>query len=90
MMAEAFPRSAFTGIDYHEAVLEARRQRAAEAGVGDRVNFQVAGGGNFRGTAFRPGHPASTACTTWATRRASARVLQALPDDGTWMLVEPR
>ena len=44
IMAEAFPKSAFTGIDYHGPSLDAAAKAASEAGVGDRVSFQVAGG----------------------------------------------
>ena len=56
IMAEAFPKSTFTGIDYHAPSLDAAAKAASEAGVGDRVSFQVAGGGNFRGTTFEPSH----------------------------------
>ena len=41
-MAQAFPRSTFVGSDYHAGSIEIARARAAEAGVGDRVRFEVA------------------------------------------------
>ena len=43
LMAEAFPASTFIGSDYHAKSIEAARTRAAEAGVGNRVHFEVAG-----------------------------------------------
>jgi 2-polyprenyl-3-methyl-5-hydroxy-6-metoxy-1,4-benzoquinol methylase len=89
IMAEAFPKSSFLGIDYHGPSLDAAAKAASEAGVADRVRFQVAGGTNFRGKGFDlitcfdclhdMGDPAGVA----------RRVRQALADDGTWMLVEP-
>jgi 2-polyprenyl-3-methyl-5-hydroxy-6-metoxy-1,4-benzoquinol methylase len=88
-MAQAFPNSTFVGSDYHEGSIEAARQRAAEAGVGDRVSFEVASAQNFPGTGYDlitcydclhdMGDPAA------AARHAH----QAIADDGTWMIVEP-
>ena len=43
LMADAFPRSRFVGSDYHTGSIEAARERAAAAGVSDRVRFEVAG-----------------------------------------------
>jgi SAM-dependent methyltransferase len=43
LMAEAFPRSRFYGFDTHAASIEAARRNAAEAGLGSRVTFDVAG-----------------------------------------------
>ncbi len=51
MMAQAYPHSAFVGIDYHDGSIEAARQSAAKAGVADRVRFQ-------RGTAHDYAIPA--------------------------------
>jgi SAM-dependent methyltransferase len=41
LMAQAFPKSTFVGSDYHEASVLVARRRAADAGVGDRVDFQT-------------------------------------------------
>src|SRR5215218_5527978 len=49
LMAQAFPASRFVGVDYHEGSIAIARQRAAEAGVGDRVRFEVAGAADFAG-----------------------------------------
>jgi hypothetical protein len=48
-MAQAFPRSVFVGSDYHRESIEAARSRAAEAGVGDRVTFEVVPATSFTG-----------------------------------------
>ncbi|HET7531010.1 MAG TPA: methyltransferase domain-containing protein [Mycobacteriales bacterium] len=41
-LAGAYPRSTFTGYDPHDKSVEAARKHAAEAGVADRVSFEVA------------------------------------------------
>jgi len=42
LMAKAYPRSHFFGFDVHAASIEAARRNAVEAGVADRVQFDVA------------------------------------------------
>ena len=89
LMAQAFPKSAFVGFDYHDKSVEAARKRAADAGVGDRVTFEVASAKDFPGTDYDlityfdclhdMGDPAG----------AIAHARTALRDDGTVMLVEP-
>ena len=70
--------------------IEAARQAAAEAGVGDRVHLR---GGQREGLSRHratTSSRSSTPSTTWATRSAPPRTsAQSLADDGTWLLVEP-
>jgi 23S rRNA G2445 N2-methylase RlmL len=40
-MAEAFPNSEFFGFDYHDASIKRAREAAGEAGVEDRISFEV-------------------------------------------------
>ena len=49
MLASAYPDSVFTGYDYHEPSVRAARERASQAGVGDRVSFQVANATDITG-----------------------------------------
>ena len=42
IMAQAYPNSRFWGFDNHEKSIATARQRAADAGVSDRVTFEVA------------------------------------------------
>lgn len=89
IMAEAFPESRFVGYDAHPDSVAAARKNAAEAGVGDRVHFEVATAKNC------PGHDQDLVCffdclhdlgdPTGAARHAA----QMLAEDGTVMLVEP-
>lgn len=43
LMAQAFPASAFLGVDYHDASIATARERAIAAGVGGNTRFEVAG-----------------------------------------------
>ena len=89
VMAEAYPDSKFVGIDYHEDSIDVARERAEEAGVADRVGFEVATAKEYDGVEYDVvtmfdcfhdmGDPVGVA----------AHVRETLADDGTWMLVEP-
>jgi SAM-dependent methyltransferase len=89
IMAQAYPRSRFTGFDYHAASVERARELAAEAGVEDRVAFEVApaqgfpGGGYDLVTVFDALHDMGD--PVGAARHARS----ALAADGTWLVVEP-
>ena len=58
----------------HEPSIAAARDRATEAGIGERVRFHVASAQDFPG-ATTALSAASTRCTTWTT-------LLALPATG--------
>jgi 2-polyprenyl-3-methyl-5-hydroxy-6-metoxy-1,4-benzoquinol methylase len=89
VMARAYPRSKFVGFDYHAASIETARRRAREAGVADRVRFEVATAQDFPGTGYD-----LVACFDclhdMADPAGAARhVRGTLAKDGTWLLVEP-
>jgi 2-polyprenyl-3-methyl-5-hydroxy-6-metoxy-1,4-benzoquinol methylase len=89
IMAQAYPNSSFTGFDNHEKSIETARQRAKDAGVSDRVKFEVANASDFPGEKFDlicffdclhdMGDPVG------ACKRAS----EMLTDDGVALIVEP-
>jgi SAM-dependent methyltransferase len=89
LMAEAYPKSTFAGFDYHEGSIQTARARAREAGVADRVDFEVAHAKDFPGTGYDlvtffdclhdMGDPVG----------ASRHVHSALAPQGSWMIVEP-
>jgi SAM-dependent methyltransferase len=89
LMAEAYPSSTFTGFDYHAASIEVARERAAAAGLADRVRFEVAGADDFPGEAY------DLICIFDALHdmgdptAAATHIRQALAPGGTWLLVEP-
>lgn len=49
LMAEAFPKSTFTGFDVHEPSITSAGERAATAGVGDRARFEIGTAQDFPG-----------------------------------------
>lgn len=89
VMAQAYPNSTFFGFDYHDESIETARQRAKEAGVADRVKFEVAAAKNFPGSGYDlvcfmdclhdMGDPVG----------AAKHTRQVLAQDGTVLLVEP-
>lgn len=50
MLAEAFPASTFVGVDSHEESIRLATTAAEEAGVADRVRFEVADATSYTGT----------------------------------------
>jgi 2-polyprenyl-3-methyl-5-hydroxy-6-metoxy-1,4-benzoquinol methylase len=89
LMARTYPQSEFLGIDYHDASIETARRRAKEAGVSDRVRFEVATAQTFAGKGFD-----LVACFDCLHDMAdpvgaSRHIRGALAPDGTWLLVEP-
>ena len=88
LLAQAFPQSTVTGIDYHAGSIEAAQQRAAEAGVGSRTKFTVGRATDLQGTydviclfdcLHDMGDPAG----------ACAYLLEHLAADGALLIVEP-
>jgi SAM-dependent methyltransferase len=89
IMAEAFPRSEFIGFDYHDASLERAREAAEEAGVGDRVSFQVASAKDFPGESYDLVAVFDCLHDMGDPVGASAHIHETLDSEGTWMIVEP-
>lgn len=90
LMAQAYPRSTFHGIDLHDGSIAAARQAASKAGVADRVTFATAsalddlGAGWDLITFFDAFHHVGEPVA------AARRARESLADDGALMLVEPR
>ena len=89
LMAKHYPKSEFAAFDYHDKSIETAKQRAKDAGVADRIIFEVAMAKTYPGRDYDfvtffdclhdMGDPAG----------ASAHVHDSLKKDGTWMIVEP-
>jgi SAM-dependent methyltransferase len=89
LLAQAYPSSTFVGYDAHAGSIAAAEKAAAEAGVADRVRFEVADADSFGGTGFDlvcffdclhdMGDPVGALVHTRAT----------LAEDATVMVVEP-
>ena len=89
LMAETFPASTFTGVDYHDESIVRASASAARAGSSDRVRFERAGAEDYTGGPYDlicffdalhdMGDPVA------ALRHARAE----LADDGVVLAVEP-
>ena len=91
ILAEAYPRSRFVGFDNHEASIDVARRAAAEAGVSDRVSFEVVSASEYPAPLTGYDLIAFFDCLhdlgdpVGATRHA----YETLAADGTVMIVEP-
>ena len=89
LLAQAYPRSTFTGFDYHGPSIERARQVARDTGIADRVTFEVAKAKDYPGAHYDlvaffdclhdMGDPVG----------AAVHVRETLKADGVWMIVEP-
>jgi 2-polyprenyl-3-methyl-5-hydroxy-6-metoxy-1,4-benzoquinol methylase len=89
LMAQAFPASTFTGSDYHEGSIATARRRAEEAGVTDRVRFEVAPAASYSGHGFDLVTMFDCLHDMGDPVGAARHVRESLASDGTWMIVEP-
>jgi 2-polyprenyl-3-methyl-5-hydroxy-6-metoxy-1,4-benzoquinol methylase len=89
LMAKSYPKSEFVGFDYHDKSIETAKQRAKDAGVGDRIRFEVSSAKSYPGkdydfvTFFDCLHDMGDPVG------AASHVRDSLKKDGTWMVVEP-
>jgi ubiquinone/menaquinone biosynthesis C-methylase UbiE len=89
LMAKAYPKSKFTGFDYHDGSIESARASAKRQNMQDTVMFEVASAASFPGSGYDlvtffdclhdMGDPVG----------AARHVRRAMAPDGTWMIVEP-
>ena len=89
LMAQTFPASTFVGSDYHEGSIATARKRAAEAGVSDRVRFEVAPASSYAGTGYDLVTTFDCLHDMGDPVGAARHVRRSLAADGTWMIVEP-
>ncbi len=90
LMAQSFPNSHFYGFDTHAPSIETATNRAREAGVADRVTFEVANSTNFPGTGFDLVAHFDCLHDMGDPVGAAKHTAETLARDGTWMIVEPR
>ena len=90
LMAQAFPASSFVGYDYHEGSIATARKRAADAGVGDRVQFEAAAAAAFAGGGYDLVTTFDCVHDMGDPVGAARHIHRALSPDGVWMIVEPK
>jgi 2-polyprenyl-3-methyl-5-hydroxy-6-metoxy-1,4-benzoquinol methylase len=89
LMAQAYPSARIAGSDYHAESIELAREKAAEAGVSERVSFEVATAQTFTGSGYDLVTTFDALHDMGDPVGAARRVRDALAEDGTWLLVEP-
>ncbi len=89
ILAQTYPNSEIIGYDYHEASIQAARERSEEAGIAERVRFEVARAQDY------PGEGYDLVCVFDCLHDmgdpvgAATHVRETIADDGTFMVVEP-
>ena len=89
LLAQEYPNSRFTGSDYHQGSIELARKRAGDAGVADRVSFEVASAASFSGDGYDLAATFDCLHDMGDPLGAARHIRQALKPDGTWLVVEP-
>jgi SAM-dependent methyltransferase len=89
IMAAAFPASRFVGFDYHEPSIAHANDAARQAGVADRVRFEVAKAKDFPGRDYDLVAMFDCLHDMGDPVGASRHVLGSLKPDGNWLIVEP-
>jgi 2-polyprenyl-3-methyl-5-hydroxy-6-metoxy-1,4-benzoquinol methylase len=89
LMAEAFPRTTLVGSDSHAPSIALAEKKAADAGVVDRVAFEVASAQTFSGTGYDLVTTFDCLHDMGDPVGAARHIRSALAPDGTWLLVEP-
>jgi ubiquinone/menaquinone biosynthesis C-methylase UbiE len=86
IMAEAFPKSEFVGIDFHESSIKHAREQAKQL---PNVRFEVARAQDFVGSGFDLVTMFDALHDMGDPAGAASHARKALKPDGTLMLVEP-
>lgn len=89
LLAAAYPASQIVGFDYHRPSVEQARKRAVDAGLADRVSFEVASAADFPGEGYDLVAIFDALHDMPDPSTAARHVRETLADDGTFLLVEP-
>jgi 2-polyprenyl-3-methyl-5-hydroxy-6-metoxy-1,4-benzoquinol methylase len=89
LMAKAFPKSRFAGFDSHEKSIAIARERAKQAGVADRVTFDVAKSTDYTGNGYDLIAHFDCLHDMEDPVGAARHAKETVAPDGTWMIVEP-
>jgi ubiquinone/menaquinone biosynthesis C-methylase UbiE len=89
LMATEYDRARIAASDYHDGSIELARKRAADAGVAERVSFEVASAQTFGGTGYDLVTTFDCLHDMGDPLSAARHIRESLDRDGTWMIVEP-
>ncbi|HUB42845.1 MAG TPA: class I SAM-dependent methyltransferase [Streptosporangiaceae bacterium] len=90
LLAQQYPSSRFSGSDYHEGSIELARKRAGNAGVADRVTFEVATASSFSGSGYDLAATFDCLHDLGDPLAAARHIRESLKPNGTWLVVEPQ
>ncbi len=89
LLAQQYPQSHMMGCDYHGGSIELARKRAADAGVADRISFDVASAQDFTGSGYDLVTTFDCLHDMGDPVGAAEHIRRSLDADGTWLIVEP-
>jgi SAM-dependent methyltransferase len=89
LVGESYPHSTVRGFDYHGESIETARKRAADAGLADRVTFDVASAADFPGREYDVVAIFDALHDMPDPLAAARHIRESLADDGAFLLVEP-
>jgi ubiquinone/menaquinone biosynthesis C-methylase UbiE len=89
LLAGQYANSHLLGCDYHGGSIERARKRAADAGVAERITFEVASAQTFPGSDYDLVTTFDCLHDMGDPLGAATHIRQALASDGTWLIVEP-
>ena len=90
LMAKRYPAATFHGFDYDPGSIERARAAAAEAGIGDRVTFEVCDAADIPALGYDLVATFDALHDYGDPDIAARRVRECLAPGGSWMIVEPR
>ncbi|AHG50055.1 SAM-dependent methyltransferase PhcB (plasmid) [Rhizobium leguminosarum bv. trifolii CB782] len=88
LMAQAFPKSRFTGYDFHMGSIAAAKAHAEAHGL-TNLDFEVGRAQDFNGRDFDLITCFDCLHDMGDPKAAASHIRKALKDGGTWMVVEP-
>ncbi len=89
IMANAYPSSKFVAIDNHAPSIETAKERVAEAGLSDRINFEVAPATGYKASEFDLICFMDCLHDMGDPEGAAKHARESLKRDGIVLLVEP-
>jgi 2-polyprenyl-3-methyl-5-hydroxy-6-metoxy-1,4-benzoquinol methylase len=89
LLAQNYPNAELLGSDYHDGSIELARKRAADAGVLERISFEVSSAQAYTGTGYDLVTTFDSLHDMGDPLGAATHIRQSLAPDGTWMIVEP-
>ncbi|MDX6287346.1 MAG: hypothetical protein QOG53_2831 [Frankiales bacterium] len=89
LLGQEYPKSEIIGFDYHAPSIDKARKRAADAGLADRVSFEVAAAADFPGSDYDLVSIFDALHDMPDPVGAAKHIRESLKDDGTFLLVEP-